>query len=342
MAEAPLGPHNGLSTSQATCTTVSRRRGSSVSLTMRASRASAAPPGGNSCPCSSSRCAPSACAMPAPPSLVALPPIPMRSRRQPRSTALRINSPVPQVVVIRGSRRSGGTSGSPEAAAISITAVLSALSTSPKMPKKAATGSPSGPVTVAGMMVPPVAATIASTVPSRPSATRSPARWVPQLALPGPEPAWFRRRSSSLSAPVAPVVCAWLLPSLTAATPCVRSDLGQLALPALTCHRFWTKGRGKTYRRSSLTAMDLRRLGATRQSLLPSGQEGCIPDRRSPGILAYRELSGREHNEFRLCPVRDDPESLRPGCAPSSRCPSARSRCDFLPYAAYGTYHTGT
>ena len=59
-----------------------------------------------------------------------------------------------------------GTSTSPEAAAISMTAVRP----SPSIPNRARTGSPSGPLTTASRNAPPVAATRASTVPSPPSA----------------------------------------------------------------------------------------------------------------------------------------------------------------------------
>ena len=63
--------------------------------------------------------------IPAPPSLVALPPMPTMKRRAPPSKAARINSPKPNVVVTSGLRRSGGASARPEAAAISRTATPS-------------------------------------------------------------------------------------------------------------------------------------------------------------------------------------------------------------------------
>ncbi len=122
-ADAPLGPVSGLSTSHATTNSHSR---SSIGIPERsteASPASAAPPGRSSFPSASTNFAPSACAIPAPPSLVALPPIPMMNLRQPLARAAAISSPVPRVVVMRGSRRSRGTRGSPDAEAISITAV---------------------------------------------------------------------------------------------------------------------------------------------------------------------------------------------------------------------------
>ncbi len=138
---------------------------------IRSNRCSSPPPGASSRPCPSSNRKPRAWPRPAPPSLVALPPIPMINRRAPASTAARTNSPVPRVVARRGSRRAFGTSQRPEAEAISSTAVRP----SPSNPNGAATGSPSGPVTVTSRYDPPVAATSAATVPSPPSAigTRS-------------------------------------------------------------------------------------------------------------------------------------------------------------------------
>ncbi|EXI74920.1 MAG: hypothetical protein AW07_01531 [Candidatus Accumulibacter sp. SK-11] len=110
--------------------------------------------------------APSARAMPAPPSFVALPPMPMMIRRSPQSSAARISSPVPKVVVSRGSRWPGASSGSPDAAAISTTAVVP----SPRIPHCASTGARRGPLTRVWRSVPPVAPTRAATVPSPPSA----------------------------------------------------------------------------------------------------------------------------------------------------------------------------
>src|SRR5258708_12875445 len=105
--------------------------------------------------------------MPAPPSLVALPPIPIIKCVRPSSSAARISSPTPYVVAMRGSRCSAGTSGRPELAAISITA----LRPSPISPKKASTGCPKGPVTSRSTTCPLVASTSACVVPSPPSAT---------------------------------------------------------------------------------------------------------------------------------------------------------------------------
>ena len=81
--------------------------------------------------------------------------------------ASRIISPTPKVVVRSGLRLSAGTSGSPAAADISITAVVP----SGRMPYCASRGSPSGPVTQTLRSVPPRPSVSASTVPSPPSAT---------------------------------------------------------------------------------------------------------------------------------------------------------------------------
>ena len=97
--------------------------------------------------------------------------MPTITRFAPAAIAASSSSPVPRVVATIGSRRSDGTSTSPEAAAISIAAVRP----SPSRPNGATTGSPIGPLTVASRNEPPVAATRAATVPSPPSAigTRS-------------------------------------------------------------------------------------------------------------------------------------------------------------------------
>ena len=65
---------------------------------------------------------PSALIIPIPPSLVALPPSPMRKRLQPLSMAANISSPSPLVVAISGLRSSLVRSVSPQAAADSMMA----------------------------------------------------------------------------------------------------------------------------------------------------------------------------------------------------------------------------
>src|SRR5258707_7158076 len=88
---------------------------------------------------------------------------------------------------MRGSRASCGTSGRPEAAAISITAVRLIPDAPPSMRYSAVIGTPSGSVTMAWRSAPAVAATSACTVPSPPSATgttvtlaEGSARWMPR------------------------------------------------------------------------------------------------------------------------------------------------------------------
>ncbi len=103
--------------------------------------------------------------MPAPPSVVALPPTPKTIEVAPASRAASNSSPVPYVVAVRGAKTPAGRCWSPEASAISTTAVPSSRSA-----KVAVTGVPVGPVTRASCRVKP-AASAAATVPSPPSAT---------------------------------------------------------------------------------------------------------------------------------------------------------------------------
>src|SRR5581483_6452021 len=117
--EAPRGPYKGLVTSQATRIFTRRRRGS-MPLTSSARILSSMPPQAgprSGRPAASRKRAPSAWAMPAPPSLVAEPPMPMMMVRTPRLSASSSNWPVPKVLVSSGLRRRGGTRCSPEASA---------------------------------------------------------------------------------------------------------------------------------------------------------------------------------------------------------------------------------
>jgi len=82
------------------------------------------PPVPKVCPDLSRKRKPSACSIPNPASLVALPPIPIIKFLHPLFNASFINSPVPKVVVSIGFLCSIGTRGSPLMAAISIIAVL--------------------------------------------------------------------------------------------------------------------------------------------------------------------------------------------------------------------------
>src|SRR5438552_3146034 len=107
--------------------------------------------------------------MPAPPSFVALPPMPMTMRCAPLAAAARMSSPVPRVDVIRGSRSSSRSNVRPLAAAISTTAVVP----SPRIPHSASISRSSGSWTRAARIRPFVARTSACTVPSPPSARGS-------------------------------------------------------------------------------------------------------------------------------------------------------------------------
>ena len=100
-----------------------------------------------------------------PPSVVALPPIPIMKFRQPLRTASRIISPTPVDEAFHGSR-APSTSVIPDASAISITAVLSS-----SIPYTACTFCPMGPVTSAYSYAPFMPSTKAVTVPSPPSAS---------------------------------------------------------------------------------------------------------------------------------------------------------------------------
>ncbi len=102
--------------------------------------------------------------MPAPPSVVALPPTPNTIVRAPASSAARSSSPEPYVEEVSGAKTPLGRRCSPLASAISTTAV------SPRTAKAAVTSSPRGPATRISRRSKP-AATAASTVPSPPSAT---------------------------------------------------------------------------------------------------------------------------------------------------------------------------
>ena len=131
--------------------------------------ASAPPVGETGLPCRSVNTAPKALSIPSPPSFVALPPMPISSDFAPHRMACAISSPVPKLVVFRGSRCAAGTYGKPLACAISSTAVCP----SPSKPHCASTGMSSGPVTRVVIRFPPIAQSSASTVPSPPSAMGS-------------------------------------------------------------------------------------------------------------------------------------------------------------------------
>ena len=121
-ALAPPGPSSGAVTSHASLKRAAARRGSSPVRSTRSRRSSAAPPGGRGAPSASSSTAPSAVSMPAPASLVADPPRPMRNSAAPRSSAEVISWPTPNVLARNTSRSAVAMRSSPAAAAISMTA----------------------------------------------------------------------------------------------------------------------------------------------------------------------------------------------------------------------------
>src|ERR1700730_8451738 len=110
--------------------------------------------------------------------------MPTTKLRAPASYACCKSSPTPYVLVTRGSRLSLGTSASPAAIAISITAV-----DPPSIsPYSASTGSPSGPRTRSVCRSPRVAATSAPTVPSPPSAIGTSTNSASRMATRTPSP----------------------------------------------------------------------------------------------------------------------------------------------------------
>ena len=153
-------------TSQAIRKVHSESSGRTCSEEMDAICASPWAPGGIWFPSRSRIPYPRAWSIPAPPSLVALPPMPTMNLRQPFWMAARITSPTPKVVVFIGSFSASGTRVIPAAPDISMIAVP----LSGRMPYWQSTGLPMGPVTVTVSRVPPMPQARASTVPSPPSA----------------------------------------------------------------------------------------------------------------------------------------------------------------------------
>ena len=113
--------------------------------------------------------APSPRSRPAPPSVVALPPIPRIDRgARPRRGRPGSASPVPSDVAATASRSDVANRDSPDASAISTTA---RCRSSDVASQRARTGRPSGSPTVASRHAQPPAAATASSVPSPPSAS---------------------------------------------------------------------------------------------------------------------------------------------------------------------------
>src|SRR5690554_1328072 len=104
--------------------------------------------------------------MPAPPSVVALPPRPIINVFGRCSRAASINSPVPRLVARCASRASAGIQCRPLASATSMMAVSLLLA----RPKQASIGSPNGPLADTVCSRPPIASVSATVVPSPPSA----------------------------------------------------------------------------------------------------------------------------------------------------------------------------
>ena len=109
MKVAPFSPSRGLVTSQITVMAVSCSSGSRAEKSAAATFFISPPMGFTSLPFSSVNFAPRAVSIPRPPSLVALPPMPMSKWRAPCFSAPAIISPVPRLVARRGSFRSAGT-----------------------------------------------------------------------------------------------------------------------------------------------------------------------------------------------------------------------------------------
>ncbi|EDT01446.1 hypothetical protein BamIOP4010DRAFT_5028 [Burkholderia ambifaria IOP40-10] len=140
------------------------RRGSSPEASIRAMSASRAGTGSTGWPAASKHCRPRPASNPAPASLVLLPPSATKKRRTPSSSSVRIASPIPRVL-----RASTGTlmptaSVMPTISAVSTIAVRASIT-----PTAASCAASDAPATRSARRVPPPAS-IASSVPSPPSA----------------------------------------------------------------------------------------------------------------------------------------------------------------------------
>ncbi len=136
--------------------------------------------------------APSALSMPAPPSVVADPPIPSAMSLIPASRTARSRSPVPCVPARIASRAPGLMSDSPDARAISTNAAAPSLRHS----QSARIGRSSGSRASAVRRIQPPAASMATSVPSPPSA--SGARRTSSAGRARSQPAWSARATSRL------------------------------------------------------------------------------------------------------------------------------------------------
>ena len=162
---APFSPVMGLLTSQNSFISAFLSFSHTSSASILTTLSVSAPQPKRIFPSASKNLTPSAAAAPMPPSLVAEPPRQRTICFAPRESASSTSSPVPKLDARMMSRSFSFMRASPEAAAISMTAVFP-----PTMPYSAATGSPSGPVTVQAYFTPPKVRTMISAVPSPPSA----------------------------------------------------------------------------------------------------------------------------------------------------------------------------
>ena len=121
-AAAPSGPQNGVSTSHAIVNSASLCIDGASILPILPILPPHKP--AICLPSVSKKRNPSASSIPAPASLVALPPMPIKNLLHPFSSASRIISPVPYVDVFSGFRSSGARRGNPDALDISMTAVF--------------------------------------------------------------------------------------------------------------------------------------------------------------------------------------------------------------------------
>src|SRR5204863_6611149 len=135
---APSGPNTGVCTSAKATTRAPKDQPEPNDARF----SSAPPPSGRGSPAGFSNVQPNPRAAPVPPSTVAVPPRPTTIVLAPRSAAVQISSPTPRVVVRVGSRSSGSTSASPQAAALSTSAVSASI-----RPSSADGAAPLGPVT---------------------------------------------------------------------------------------------------------------------------------------------------------------------------------------------------
>ena len=158
------GPSRGLSTSLATMIRVSASRGCRPVRSTRASRRQRAAAARKFFTGRRRAAAPQRLHIPAPPSVLALPPMPSTIVWHPWSSAALMTSPVPYELASNAASRSCGSSRQPDTSAISTTATPS------RAANAVSTGSPVGPSARTGTRSNP-AARAASSVPSPPSAT---------------------------------------------------------------------------------------------------------------------------------------------------------------------------